>query len=351
MARRRRLVAPDQSELEKLDEGFAAKPPLGQSMTPPIAQVAGEAAALSGMSSVVDRVEAAKDSADAEKWREADDAGRVAYAISVDDIQNDYLRRDRILDSSESRAELLASIQAHGLRTPIEVMEIEEGYGLIAGHRRLLAFRMLAIKDPSFATIPAFIRKPKDSAAAYQNMVEENEVRANLSHYERGRITVLATQNGVFETVDAAVNCLFEHGSKSKRSKVRSFAAVHEGLGDLLQHPIDMTERLGLRLATALRDGAQGDLRAAISGRDFRVAAQEVKALEAVLNAREQSEKDPARGGRPTEVRKIPAVKLNGGGKLQAQLSPQGLKIDLKGREVDSETAKIILEQIQKILS
>ena len=33
MAKRRRLVAPDKSDLEKLDESFAAKPPLGQGTT------------------------------------------------------------------------------------------------------------------------------------------------------------------------------------------------------------------------------------------------------------------------------------------------------------------------------
>ena len=46
MAKRRRLIAPDQNELDKIDEGFAAKPPLGRGVSPPIAQVASEAATL-----------------------------------------------------------------------------------------------------------------------------------------------------------------------------------------------------------------------------------------------------------------------------------------------------------------
>ncbi len=350
MARRKRLVAPDQSELEKLDEGFAAKPPLGQSMTPPIAQVAGEAAALAGMAGVQDRVAAAKDTADAEKWREAERAGRAVVHIPVDQIQTDYLRRDRMVDDPDARLELTKSIIDHGLRTPIEVAKTEEGYGLIAGHRRLRIFRLMSEQFPRFSEIPAFIRTPKDSADAYQNMVEENEVRANLTHYERGRIAVLATQNGVFGSVDDAVGKLFESASKSKRSKVRSFAAVHEALGDLLKHPMDLSERLGLKVATALRNGAQGKLREGLSGPGYREAPAEAKLLEGLLAGLESGKKDPARGGRPTEVIKIKPIRLKSGGDLSAQISGQGMKIDLKGREVDAATVQEILTYIQRSL-
>ncbi|GAA6209929.1 ParB N-terminal domain-containing protein [Cognatishimia sp. WU-CL00825] len=350
MARRRRLVAPDQSELEKLDEGFAAKPPLGQSMTPPIAQVAGEAAVLAGMANVTDRVAAAKDAADAKDWRAAYQDGRVVQQISVDDIELNFLSRDRVFNDVEERKELIGSIMTHGLRTPIEVTPTKDGYGLISGNRRLTVFRMLALKDPEFSKIPAFVRTHKDRAQAYLSMVEENEIRANLSHYERGRISVLATQQGVYGSVSEAVNHLFGQASKAKRSKVRSFAAVHEALGDLLGFPLDLTERTGLRIAAALRSGGQAKLRSALAGFDPKSAAQELKRLETALSALENTEKDPTRGGRPSEVTKLPKVTLPGGGDLRAQVSAQGLKIDVKGREVSSETAREILAKIAKML-
>ena len=57
MAKRRRLTAPDATALQEMEEGFAAKPQSNpfetNSLTPPIAQVAAEAAALSGMAAVL----------------------------------------------------------------------------------------------------------------------------------------------------------------------------------------------------------------------------------------------------------------------------------------------------------
>ncbi|SHH78989.1 ParB/RepB/Spo0J family partition protein [Cognatishimia maritima] len=350
MAKRRRLVAPDQSELERLDEGFAAKPPLGSGMAPPIAQVAGEAAALGGMAGVSDRVAAARDSADAEKWRSAEQEGRAIESIPLADIQADYLRRDRIEDTVEAREELLNSIRQNGLRAPIEVVALAEGYGLIAGHRRLDAFKTLAGQDPQFARIPAFLRRPADSADAYVNMVEENEVRANLSHYERGRIAVVSAQSGVFETVEEAINRLFEHGSKSKRSKIRSFAAVHEALGDLLQFPKELTERTGLKVAAALRGGAQPRLRAALADQSALTAQQEMQALERAIEDQGPLEKEPSRGGRPNEYHRLPAVPLEGGGSLSVQFGINGMRLEVKGREVPQDLADETLAQVKALL-
>jgi ParB family chromosome partitioning protein len=350
MARRRRLVAPDQSELDKIDEGFAAKPPLGNSVTPPIAQGAGEAAALAGMANVTDRAAAARDATQAQNWREAEEAGHAVQAIPISQIDADYLRRDRVVDDQEEMEELVASVQSQGLRSPIEVVATDEGFGLISGHRRLKAFRNLAVSDDRFQQIPAFVRSHDTSADAYLSMVEENEVRANLTHYERGRIAVLAAQHGVFPSVADAVARLFGNASKSKRSKVRSFASVHEALGDLLKFPTDLSEKAGLQLAAALRDGAQKALRQVLAASSYGTADDEWKALEAALGQLGAATKDPSKGGRPSEVTKLPPVELEGGGKLVGQVSPTGLKIDVKGRAVDAATLEMILADIQNRL-
>lgn len=75
MAKRRRLIAPDASELQELEEGFATKPSANpfetKSAVPPIAQVAAEAASLNSMAGVTDRVALARDQGDAARWREA----------------------------------------------------------------------------------------------------------------------------------------------------------------------------------------------------------------------------------------------------------------------------------------
>jgi ParB family chromosome partitioning protein len=155
MAKRRRLVAPDKSELEKIDKSFAAKPPLGGSATAPIAQVAAESAALSGLAGVGDRVAMAKDTADAVKWRDMNDAGLAVQMIALNQIDAEYLRRDRVFDDPDAMNELRASIKANGLRSPIEVVATDEGFGLVSGQRRLNAF--LALAEEGKVLIP-FLR-------------------------------------------------------------------------------------------------------------------------------------------------------------------------------------------------
>lgn len=348
MAKRRRLAAPDAAELEELEAGFAAKPKTNPfdttSTTPPIAQVAAEAAQLSSMTAVTDRVELAKDQGDAAKWREAENAGLVAKLIPIALIDADFIRRDRMVEDEEAMLELEDSLRAHGLRTPIEVTEVEDGFGLISGYRRLMAFRRLLATDTTFSEIPAFVRTAGAGEAAYVSMVEENELRANLSHYERGRIAVLSTGQGVFPSVETAVNILFASASKAKRSKVRSFAAVHEALGDLLQYPVSLTEKAGLKLATALREGGQARLREALDGAVVADAKAEWTLLEKALSDAPKIQKSSARGGRPQEVTRLEPRRLEGGGSLIAEVAPGSVRVRLEGRDMSLERVEQLIE-------
>lgn len=353
MAKRRRLIAPDATELQELEEGFAAKPSANpfetKSAPPPIAQVAAEAASLNSMASVTDRVTLAKDQGDAARWRAAESDGLVAQLIAIDAIDQDFIRRDRLVEDVEAMAELEASIAANGLRAPIEVAKTETGYGLISGFRRLQAYRALAGQNAArFGQIPAFVRAAGAGRMAYVSMVEENEVRANLSHYERGRIAVLAVGQGVFSSVEVAVDVLFAAASKAKRSKVRSFAAVHEALGDLLQFPTGLTEKAGLALAAAVRDGGQARLRAALAGADSQDAKAEWAVLQEALKTHSTAPRDKTRGGRPQEITRIAPRELPKGGALSAEISSDGLRIELKGRVLNEDTANRILQLIAR---
>ncbi|WP_171132840.1 MULTISPECIES: ParB N-terminal domain-containing protein [unclassified Ruegeria] len=353
MAKRRRLIAPDTAELEQMEAGFATKPsisPFDTKSTPPIAQVAGEAAALGGMAAVTDRVAMAKDHTDAELWREAQTAGLVAEKLALDQIDADFIRRDRMVEDEEAMAELLESLRVHGLRTPIEVTRTEDGYGLISGFRRLNAFRRLAETDPAFAAIPAFVRDAGTGQGAYVSMVEENELRSNLSPYERGRIAVLAAGQGIFPSTEAAVDVLFGAASKAKRSKVRGFAMVHEALGDLLRFPVALSEKAGLKLAAALREGAQAKLRDALASADAVDAKAEWMALENALKAVPQTGTSKPRGGRPQQISRLPATDLAGGGAILAELSSDELRIRIKGRTLSADDAQSLIAQIEKLL-
>ncbi|WP_164660172.1 ParB N-terminal domain-containing protein [Tropicibacter sp. Alg240-R139] len=350
MAKRRRLTAPDADALRELDEGFAAKPLDALSMTAPIAQVAGEAAALAGMTSVTDRAEQARDTADAEQFRQAKAAGLVAQPIALDLIDAGFIRRDRIREDPETMAELLTSIRSSGLRSPIEVAATPEGFGLISGYRRLKAFQTLAAEDTKYGIIPAYVRDADAGQDAYVSMVEENEVRANLTPYERGRIAVLSAGQGVFPNVSDAVDVLFASVSKAKRSKVRSFALVHECLGDLLRYPSALTEKAGLQLAGALRDGGQADLRVALDSSDCTSASEEWAVLVNILSNRDRAEKDPSKGGRPNSNMRLPSVHVEDGSELRGELSATGFRIELFGRKVDTTTGEVILREIRRIL-
>jgi len=123
-----------------------------------------------------------------------------------------------------------------------------------------------------FETIRAVLRTPATDADRFAAMVEENEVRQQLSHFERGRIAALSAQQGVFANTEAAVAALFPVASKAKRSKIRSFAMIFEELGDILEFPEALREKDGLRIASApgwASEGATKDPRLAWGYTDF----------------------------------------------------------------------------------
>jgi len=346
MAKRRRLTAPDAEALQELETGFAAKPTGGlgletKSMAP-IAKVAGEAAAMAEHG---DRVENAKNKADAEALQAARAGGLLAQEIAIAQIDIDYVSRDRVVQDAEAMEELTASIRANGLRTPIEVVQTADGYGLISGWRRLAALR-----DLSVDRVKAFVREAQDSAEVYLNMVEENEIRADLSHYERGRIAVVAVGQGVYADVAEAVNHLFASASKAKRSKVRSFAVIHEALGDLLQFPTELTEKAGLKLAKALREGDLKPFRAALAEDTANDASGEWRALEGVVLAAEAVGGAGGRGGRPVQNVKLPPVSSQKGGELKAEIIEKGFRIELKGRAITKDDVARIQRDVVRYL-
>lgn len=344
MAKRRRLIAPDAEALEKMETGFAAKPVLETKSMAPISKVAGEAAAMASVAGQGDRVAAAR-------LHAAEEGGLLAEILSVGDIQMDFINRDRLVQDDEAMAELKASILANGQRTPIEVVSIGVGYGLVSGWRRVVALKALFAETgvAKFSKVKAFVRPAQDSSQAYLSMVEENEIRADLTHYERGRIAVIASGQGAYKDVEEAVNHLFQSASKAKRSKVRSFALIHEELGDLLHFPEQLTEKAGLRLASALRIGKISPFRAALAGLTPQTVTEELSALDGPILAAEGRDRDVAKGGRPASE-KMPVINVGKAASIHGQMTTQGCKIELKGRVVDATQARWLMDEIAKLV-
>lgn len=285
MAKRKRLSP---AEIKALEPGSEPAPetksipgyPLGVqpvvTRRPPIAQVAGDAAAQAALDEVATELRAAK----AE--------GRMVQAIALDMIDVNHLVRDRLVNDPGEMDALKASLAARGQQTPVEVVDLGQGrYGLISGWRRWTALNALhrEAKEPRFAKIQALIRQIDTVSDAYIAMVEENEIRADLSFYERARLAAEAVRLKLYPTTNMAVQALFVRASATKRSKIRSFVSVYGGLDDVLRFPAAIPERLGLALAAALQDdrdfGARlGDMLRKTPPQD---AAQERRALERAL--------------------------------------------------------------------
>lgn len=310
MVKRRRLEAPSSADLDRIEQQFRSETPDRPNPArglAPIAQVAAETAAQIQPEDAETRAGRAKAEADAARLQAAQEYGLLMVEIPLEEIDEAALIRDRMTMSEEAITELRLSIAAHGLRLPIEVFELEkpgragQRYGLLSGYRRFLATRgLLELTEAvKYQKIRALIRPREDTGSAFVSMIEENEVREELSHFERGRIAVIAANQGAFANTEDAVDKLYATGSKAKRSKIRSFALIFEELGDMLQFPERLTERRGLRLAAALRRGAEAELRGCLSQHMPGDADEEWAMLEPVISDLEAAPNDSGRGGRP----------------------------------------------------
>jgi ParB family transcriptional regulator, chromosome partitioning protein len=250
---RKRLTPVDPDHLQTaappaLPSGQAPRP--GSLARAPIAQIAAEAAGLGALAEISDA------------WAEAQEQGRMVLSLPLDAIDPAYLIRDRVGLEPEAMAILCQSLRARGQQTPIEVTALPADpvtgaarYGLISGWRRLTALQLLHYEtgEARFARVLALMRQPAASSDAYVAMVEENEIRAGLSFYERARIVVRALQAGIFETEKAALQSLFSTALPAKRSKVKSFIPIVAQLDEALQFPARLSEKLGLTLARTLQ--------------------------------------------------------------------------------------------------
>ncbi len=269
MAKRKRLT-PAQGGFLSTPAPAPASGPLGPA---PIASVAGEAASAAALAELSAAMQAAREE------------GRLIEALPLGAIAAGHLVRDRVQLDEDEMGALMASLRARGQQTPIEVVRLEAGrFGLISGWRRLTALRRLHEEtgDETFATIRALIVAPESAEAAYVAMVEENEIRANLSHYERARIAHRAVAEGVFDNPRAALQGLYGSVTRSKRSKIGSFMGLVAALDDVLRFPWAISEKLGLALVKAL-EGRAEQIRAALTEADPQNAEAEMAALQVLL--------------------------------------------------------------------
>ena len=277
MAKRKRLEMPEGAFPADLETKSMAPPVTRARM--PIAEVAGEVANRSALEEVV------------QAMTEAEAEGRVVKKRPVAQVLVHHLSRDRLVLAADEMEALMASIAERGQQTPIEVVRTSGGYGLISGLRRIEALRRLGRTE-----VLAFVRRPESSREAYRAMVEENEIRAGLSFYERANIAVAAVNQRVFPDVQAAIRGLFANAPKAKRSKIGTFAVLKEKVGGSLSFPTAIPEHLGLAIVKAVEadPAAAGRISAALRTTPPADPAEERRVIETALKGQGAPKPKPA---------------------------------------------------------
>jgi ParB family transcriptional regulator, chromosome partitioning protein len=165
-------------------------------------------------------------------------------------------------------------------------------YGLISGLRRLTVIRRLAAGSGRPATIPAHIRTPATLADAMTLMVEENDIRADISPWEQAALLLAALDAGLFPTLDAALAALYPSANPSRRTRLRAVADVVGELDSLLAAPETLSLRALLRISAALNQDFGPLIRAALADAAHSAPAQ-WQALQSVLAEADTARADP----------------------------------------------------------
>lgn len=265
MAKRKRLTPAFVADIPKLE----TKSDQGGMQSMPIADVVGDTAVRAALEEVAGAMAL------------AEDEGRVIKKLPLDQVEAQHLNRDRLVMDAEDFDVLKSSIAARGQQTPVEVLQLPDGrFGLISGLRRIEALKALG-QD----TCLALVRWPDNMEAAYVAMIEENEIRSDLSFYERANVAVQAVNAGIYPTPARAVKSLFAASASAKRSKILKFVVLHSALAASLKYPAAIPEKLGLALATTIETDqrAAGRISAALRSADVVDAAAERQVLERAL--------------------------------------------------------------------
>ena len=129
----------------------------------------------------------------------------TTMTLPVDEIQS-HPENDFTMDERELQ-ELVDSIRSEGLGQLPLVRQLPDGaYQMIAGHRRLEAYRRLAREDASFACIPVTLVDDLDDARARVLLNVTNLVTRRLSQEERGaRYAAIGREVPALRATDASL--------------------------------------------------------------------------------------------------------------------------------------------------
>lgn len=274
--------------------------------------------------------------------------GPAPVLLSLSDIDDLALIRDRSFLDADGLDELKASLHENGLRLPIEVIPAtgERPYALLSGLRRITAWRELADEGGPDA-IPAFIRPEMEPADALAAVIEENEIRETVSPWEKGRVIWLALDEGFFDTAKAATRALFPTATTTKASRIRSIAEAVEEFGDIFVAPETWSERQCLRLAAAARDGFAPMIRSAIGESDAIATAHDDwrRILPCLEEAEKLSDNQRPIGTRPTRL-----ARPRPGLSVRREKIAGGWALRLTGPDATDMLTDSVFDEIERLI-
>ncbi len=277
----------------------------------------------------------------------------TVHRVPLAEIDDAALTRDRNGLDEDALTELRLSIAASGLRMPVELFALSEPrpphrYGLLSGLRRLHAYRALheLTRDERYTTIPAFLRAPGTMAEALAAMVEENEIRTDLSPWERGRIALIAHRQEIFPTIEEAVAKLYPAANSMKRSRLRSVAHLVEELDGHLTDPERLSLRQTLRLSAAIRAGFGDVIRTALEESTLDDPDSQWQLLLPILTEAEQPppEAPKPRPGRPRRV-----ARHGPGLTIRREQTRNGYVLHFTGADATSGLLDAVFDEIDRL--
>ena len=271
-------------------------------------------------------------------------------------IEEDAIPRDRAALDAEALRELRDSVAVSGVRQPVEVFRLSgtqdaPRYGVVSGFRRVTVCReLLALGVERFSSIPAFVRPARDLAGTLAAMVEENAVRADPSPYEQGRIAWVAREQGVFGTIEEAVDRLYPAANMAKRSRLRALARLAEALDGALAAPEALSLRQALRVAGAVRAGFGEAMATALEEAEARDPATQWALIAPYLAEAETvgPEEPPAVGARRRPIR---VARPRPGLTIRREMTKAGWRLHFTGAEASSPLMDRVIEEIEALFA
>ncbi len=270
--------------------------------------------------------------------------------LPLSDIDRDAFPRDRTFQADTAFDELCLSILQDGLRQPVEVcaVEGETPFALISGYRRLAAVSKLNENGiPGFDTIKAFLLRPENAAAGFAMMIAENDIRSDLSAWDRGRILVDSVDHGYFDSLDGAIRVLHPAADRAKQARLRSLAQVVQTFDGLLSEPHCYSQAKLLRLAASCREGFGDLMTDALGDVSSRNPASQWDLLGRIMAEAELAHRDPVRladdtrPGYPRRRMRVRATLV-----IRREFAPDGWTLRFTGREATGRLMQEIMDHI-----